>query len=88
MEATTGILLLMTGLVFLMFFGLIIFALKKTLKLAFRIIINSILGLAAIFFLSFIGVNVPIILPVILVVAIFGLAGLGMILIFMFFGIL
>ncbi len=87
MDPGTDLVLLFGGLVLLLFFVLILFALKKALKLAFRLIINSVLGLAAIFLLSFVGINIPITLPTIIIVALFGLAGLGTILILMFFGI-
>ena len=87
MDPGTDFILLVGGLVFLLFFVLILFALKKALKLAFRLIVNSVLGFAGIFLLGAVGINVPITLPTIIVVALFGLAGLGTILILMFFGI-
>lgn len=87
MEAITGILLLMAGLIFFMLFVLVVFALGKALKLLFRLVINSVLGLAAIFLLGFVGIKVPITLATLLVVALFGFAGLGAMLILMFLGV-
>ena len=87
MDAVGGFLLLMAGLVFLMLFVLLFFALKRMLKLAFRLLINSVLGIAGIFLLGFVGISVPVNLATLLVVAVFGFAGLGALLILMFFGV-
>jgi hypothetical protein len=87
MDTASGFLLLMAGLVFLMLFVLLFFAFKKALKLALRLIINSVLGLAGIFLLGFIGISVPVNLATLAVVALFGFAGLGALLILMFFGV-
>ena len=50
-------------------------------------IVNSIIGIIGLFILTFIGVKLPFIVTLI-ITAIFGLAGLGTILILKFFGII
>jgi hypothetical protein len=80
--------LVVVGLLIL--FGLfIIFKLFKAgLKLLFGIILNSIAGIACIFLLRLIGVYIPITLPFILPIALFGLPALATILILTYFKLL
>ena len=83
-----GAILLFLGLVFLLLFVILFFWLfAKSLKFAFKAVINAIVGLVCIFLLGLFGVSIPLSLPVIIIVALFGLAGLGAILILMFFGV-
>jgi len=87
MDPMTGMFYLMAGFVFLLLFVLLLFALRKALKLVFRLVINSVLGLVGIYLLGLIGINVPINLATLIITALFGFAGLGVILILMFFGV-
>ncbi|MFH1470772.1 MAG: pro-sigmaK processing inhibitor BofA family protein [Candidatus Micrarchaeota archaeon] len=87
MDAATGMLFLMGGIAFFLLFVLLFFALLKAMKLVFKLVINSVLGLIGIFLLGFIGINVPITIATLIVVALFGLAGLGTLLVLMFFGV-
>ena len=69
------------AIVALVVLGLIYFLLKigkGILKWVFGIVINSILGFIAIFALGyFFGVSIPLVLPVIIATAIFGLPAVG-----------
>jgi hypothetical protein len=87
MDPMTGMFYLMAGFVFLLLFVLLVFALRKALKLVFRLVINSVLGLAGIFLLGLIGIKVPVTIVTLAVVALFGFAGLGALLILIFFGV-
>ena len=60
---------------------------KGLLKLAMAMVLNSIVGLIALGILFLLGVKVPLTAGVILSIALFGLGGLGTILILMFTGI-
>ncbi|MGI0100235.1 MAG: pro-sigmaK processing inhibitor BofA family protein [Candidatus Micrarchaeaceae archaeon] len=68
----------------------IIFKIGKTiLKLILGIIINSVLGLAAIFILNyFFGLGIPVKLYTLIPTALFGLPAVGTFVILRFFGIL
>ncbi len=87
MDPASGMFLFMAGLAFFFLFILILVALRKALKLVFRLIINSVLGLGAIFLLSMVGLDVPINFMTLAVVALFGLGGVGVLLVLMFFGV-
>ncbi len=69
------------AIVALVILGLIYFILKigkGILKWVFGIVINSILGFIAIFALNyFFGIAIPLVLPVIIATAIFGLPAVG-----------
>jgi hypothetical protein len=60
---------------------------KGLFKLAMAMIVNSIVGLIALGVLFLLGVKVPLTAGVIISIALFGLGGLGTILILMFFGV-
>jgi len=74
------------GGLLLLFIGLRL--LKDITKLAITMVANSIVGLVFLFLLSLIGVKVPLTLPVIVSIALFGLGGLGTVLILMWSGML
>lgn len=83
------ILLLILGLLLLAVALVLFFKIaKKALSFIARIIINSVAGLVLIFLLRFVGIMVPLTLPVLVVVALFGVVGLAVILILMFFGVM
>ena len=74
----------------LLVFVFSVFALKvmkKLITLVKIILINSVTGAVALFLLSLLGVNVPLTAPVLISIAIFGIPGLGTILLLMFFGV-
>jgi hypothetical protein len=83
--------MLLLGLAFLFFllcFGLFWLFMRKALSLLKTLIVNSVVGLVCVFLLGIIGIHVPINLATLAVIAVFGLAGLGALLVLMFFGIL
>ena len=60
---------------------------KALLKLVFGLIANSILGVVLLFALDYVfGVGIPISIPILIPVALFGLPGLGTILILKLLG--
>ena len=63
------------------------YLLKQLTRFALAIFANSLIGLVALALLRAIGVNVPLTLPVIISIALFGLGGLGTILILIFSGV-
>ena len=62
--------------------------LKNIVKFFIALLANSIVGLIFVFILSLVGVKVPLTLPYLVSIALFGLGGLGTILILMFTGML
>ena len=73
----------------LMVFGIVIFFkfARVALKWLVTIILNSIVGIVLLVLLRFVGVQIPLSLPVLLPVALFGLPGLATILILKYFGV-
>ena len=61
---------------------------RNIMKFLMTLLANSIVGLVAMFLLSLIGIKVPMTLPVIVSVALFGLGALGTILVLMYSGML
>lgn len=81
--------LLVLGFLFLLLaFGLFWLFMRKALSLLKTLVVNSIVGLVCVFLLGLIGIHVPINIVTLAVIALFGLAGLGVLLVLMFFGIL
>jgi len=60
---------------------------KIFLKSILRILLNSFFALVALFILNLIGIKVPIITPVLISLALFGLPALATILILLLFGV-
>jgi len=60
---------------------------KHATKFGLAVVANSLVGLLALALLKIIGVEVPITAPVIISIALFGLGGLGTILVLLFFGV-
>jgi len=67
--------------------GLVFSFMKHILKFAIAIVANSIVGLIVLALLKLVGIAVPLSIPVILSIALFGIGGLGTILILMFYGV-
>jgi hypothetical protein len=67
--------------------GVVLFLIKQASRFALAIVANSIIGLIALALLRLIGVNVPFTLPVILSIALFGLGGVGTLLVLIFSGV-
>jgi hypothetical protein len=87
MDLMTIAALVIVGLLILFGLFIIFKLLKSGLKLFLGMILNSIAGIACIFLLRFIGVYIPITLPFILPIALFGLPALATMLILKYFGI-
>jgi hypothetical protein len=65
----------------------VLFALlKNAARFVMVILANSLVGLVALALLYVLGVKVPLTAPVIVSIALFGLGGLGTILVFLLFG--
>ena len=83
--------LVCTSLVLILFvvFGIAIFfkLARVTIKWLITIIVNSIVGLVLIFLLHLIGINIPLTLPYVLPVALFGIPALATILLLKLLGI-
>lgn len=62
--------------------------LKDILKFVVTLFANSVVGLLMMLLLYLIGVKVPLTIPVLITIALFGLGGLGTVLILMFAGAL
>lgn len=71
--------------ILMLFFAFRLF--KGVFKLFTAMAMNSIVGVIALVILHLLGVNVPLSIPVIASIIIFGLGGLGTILLLMAFGI-
>jgi len=72
---------------FLCLLGLLWFFVRRLLSLLKMLAVNSAVGLTVAIVLGWLGMKVPLTTAVLLVIALFGLAGLGSILILMFFGV-
>lgn len=82
-------LLILLLLVFLLLFGGIFWSvLKHGLKLTWALLVNTVLGLAAMFFLDLLGFGIPINFVTLLVSAIFGLLGVAVLALLAIFGVL
>lgn len=67
--------------------GIFLFFFKHVLSLIKALIVNSVVGLVVAFLLGIIGIKIPLTTATIVVLALFGLGGLGTLLTLMFFGI-
>lgn len=67
--------------------SLLFSVIKNLLKLSTAIVANSIVGLVAVLLLTFIGVKIPLTIPVIASIALFGLGAVGTLLILLFSGV-
>ena len=83
------ILLVLFAIIFFLLFGGIFWSvLKHSIKLTWALLVNIVLGLAAIIFLDILGFGIPINLVTILVAAIFGLLGVSVLALLSLFGML
>lgn len=85
--ATLGIILFVFAIagVLLLFFAFRLF--KGIFKMFTMLAMNSIVGAIALVLLYILGVKIPLTIPVLASIAIFGLGGLGTLLLLMAFGI-
>jgi hypothetical protein len=83
--AIAAFLFVVAGLVVLF----VVFKLMKNImKFFLTLLANSLVGLIFVFILSLVGVKIPLTLPYLASIALFGLGGLGTVLILMFMGVL
>ena len=87
MGTGTTLLLGLAFLFFLLAFSLFWLFVRKTISLLKTLVVNSVVGLVCVFLLGLIGIQVPINIVTLAVIALFGLAGLGALLVLMFFGV-
>lgn len=89
-DASAGNILFLVLAIILLFIslGLFWFVFKKLLSILKTVIVNSIVGLVAVVILGWLGVQVPLNTLNLLVIAFFGLPGLAVLLLLMFFGVL
>lgn len=60
---------------------------KKITRFFLALLVNSVVGLIALGVLKLVGVSIPLSLPVLISIALFGLGALGTILVLLFFGV-
>jgi len=88
METTTAC---FTAFIFvcaaLILLSLVFTFMKQIVRFLVAIIANSIVGLVVLGILNLAGIGIPLTLPVLVSTALFGLGGIGTILIFLFFGV-
>jgi hypothetical protein len=60
---------------------------KHVAKFLLAVAINSLAGLIVLALLKMVGINVPLTLPIIISIALFGLGGVGTILVLLLFGV-
>ena len=78
----------LSGLLLLVELAVVIFIIWKLGKIVFGVISNTVLGLLTIFLLNAVlGMDIPYSLPVLAVTAIFGIIGVGVILVLKVLGV-
>ncbi len=86
--ATGSIIVIALALLcFLLLLGLFWFFVRKLLSLLKMLVANSVVGLTAAVILGWLGVKIPLTTATIVVLALFGLGGLGSLLTLLFFGV-
>ena len=88
MGAGSIILLALIFLSFLFVLGLFCFFVRKTVTLLKMLVVNTIVGLTLVVLLGWVGVQVPLTKATLIIIGLFGMAGLGSLLTLMFFGML
>ncbi len=83
-----GLTVLIVGVVLIILAIVVFKILIEILSMVKTLILNTIVGLIALFALNFIGFNIPIKIWSIAVTAIFGLVGVGVLLVLSFFNVI
>jgi hypothetical protein len=88
-EKIQFMLLIILGILFILIFGGLIWSvLRHSIGVLGALLVNTVSGLVAIFLLNFLGLGIPVNTITIIVAAVFGLLGVGVLAFLAIFGIL